>query len=404
MSKLVTPAVDSSRERVVSDIHDLRRCSKCVIPETRDVVQYDENGVCNACNNIEIKHSMDWDKKEQEFWEFMKDYRGKYDYDCLVPFSGGKDSTFTVWKLVEHFKLKPLVLSFDHHLMRPKVLKNREKALKRLGVDFLAFRPDWNVVKKTMRIALERKGDILWYQHNGIFSWPTQMAIKFNVPLLIWGEPNAEYSGYCSYDKHEEVDEKYWNMFINLGIRAEDMLGMINEHPLYKDDQVTMRDMAPYVFPKKKALKEINCRSICLGNYVPWDVKKQFKIIQDELDWEGDEVEGIPPGYSYEKIEDMMQGVQDYLKFIKRGFGRTAHLASIDIRNGRLTREEGMKLIEEYDGLRPASLDVFLKWMDMSEEEFYEIACRHAISPWKHDPAKTRKREKLWDQDLWVVE
>ena len=398
---IMTP---SQADNIVSDPKDLRRCTHCVMPETRDVIEFDENGVCNSCKNIELKQHIDWEEKEKEFEVLLDQYRGKYDYDCIVPFSGGKDSTFTIWKLITHFKLKPLVVCFDHHLMRPKVLENRERTLKKLGVDFIGFKPDWELIKKTMRIGLERKGDILWYQHNGIFAYPMQMAIKLNIPLLIWGEPTSEYSGYYKYDEPEEVDERRFNMYVNLGIRAEDMFGMLNEHPLFRDTPVTMRDMAPYVYPKRKDLQKIECRSVCLGSFIPWDIKKQYAIIQKELGWEGDEVEGVPPEYCYEKIEDMMQGVQDYLKFIKRGFGRMSHLASIDIRNGRLTREEGIQLIEKWEGLRPESLDVYLRWMNMSEEEFYEIIRRHEVSPWRHDPTKTKRGKKLWDQDLWVVE
>lgn len=407
---LVTPTVDSSKDRVVSDPKDLRRCTKCVMPETQDAIEFNEEGVCITCRSVDAKkEKIDWQKKEQAFIGLIDQFRGKYDYDCLVPFSGGKDSTYTLYALMKTYGLRPLVVSFDHHLMRPKLLEYRERTLKRMGADFLAFKPDWQIVKKLMRIGLERKGDILWYQHNGIFAWPMQIAIKLKVPLIIWGEPTGEYNaGYYSYEEvaegeEEEVDESRFNRFANIGIRAEDMFGMVNEHPKFKDQPITMQDMAPYVYPKKKDLKAIGCRSICLGSYVPWDVKKNFALIRDELGWDGDEVEGVPPEYCYEKIEDMMQGVQDYLKFIKRGYGRMSHLASIDIRNGRLTREQGIAMIEEWEGQRPASLDVLLQWLEISEEEFYEITCRHAVSPWRHDPTKTKRGKKLWDQDQWIV-
>ncbi len=380
----------------ISDPKQLKRCSKCVMPETQEIITFDENGVCSTCRNVLLKQEkINWDKKKEEFIELINQYRGKYQYDCIVPFSGGKDSTYTLLALVKEFGLKPLVVSFDHHLLRPTVLANREKALKRLGVDYLGFKANWQIIKKMMRISLERKGDILWYQHTGIFSLPMHMALKFNVPLVIWGEPSSEYTSYYSYDEVEEVDEKRFNMFINLGITAEDMLGMLN------DPSITMADLWPFAYPKREALRSLNCRSVCLGSYVPWDVKKHVEIIKRELDWEGDEVEGVPPEYNYEKIEDMMQGVQDYLKFIKRGYGRMSHLASIDIRNGRLTREEGMKMVEEWEGKRPASLDVFLKWVNMTEKEFYDVVSKMAIAPWKHDPETTKRGKELWDQHLW---
>ncbi|MBU1911531.1 N-acetyl sugar amidotransferase, partial [Patescibacteria group bacterium] len=303
--------------------------------------------------------------------------------------------------------LKPLIVSFDHNLLRPKVVENRERLLRKLGCDYLGYRPDWNLVKKLMRISLERKGDILWYQHNGIFAYPMQIAVKHNIPLVIWGEPSAEYTSYYDYDDVEEVDERRFNMFVNLGITAQDMFGMLNEpgSPTADDDNpVTMRDMAPYIYPSRKELAFIKCRSICLGSFVPWDVKRHVEIIKREIDWEGDRVEGVPPEYDYEKIEDMMQGVQDYLKFIKRGWGRMSHLASIDIRNGRFTRERGMELIKEWEGLRPASLDVLLNWLKISEEEFYQIAIRHTVAPWKHDPSSIIRGKQLPDQKDWITD
>lgn len=378
---------------------ELRRCSKCVMPETQEIITFDAEGVCSTCRNVEIKQKkIDWTAKEQEFLKLLDQYRGKYQYDCIIPFSGGKDSTFTAYILAEKYGLKPLIVSFDHHMLRPRVLSNTERTIKRLGVDMLKFRGNWQLIKKMMRVSLERKGDILWYQHVGIFVTPMQMAIRFNVPLIIWGEPSAEYASYYSYDENEEVDERRFNMFINLGITAEDMFGMLDS------SAVTWRDMAPYIYPTRDALRKINCRSICLGSYIPWDVKKQVEVIKRELDWEGDEVEGVPAEYNYEKIEDMMQGVQDYLKYIKRGYGRMSHLASIDIRNGRLTREKALQLVKEYEGLRPVSLDVLLKWLNLTEEEFYAIAKKHTVSPWVHDPAQTRRGKELWDQKLWVIE
>ncbi len=378
---------------------ELKRCSKCVMPETQDIITFDAEGVCSTCRNVEIKQEkIDWAAKERKFLDLAAKYKGQGQYDCIIPFSGGKDSTFAAWAAVKKYGLKPLIVSFDHHMMRPRVLANTQRTVKRLGVDILRFKANWQLIKKMMRVSLERKGDILWYQHVGIFVTPMQMALRFNIPLIIWGEPSAEYQSYYSYDENEEVDERRFNMFINLGITAEDMFGMLG------DKTVTWRDMAPYIYPSRDELRKLGCRSICLGSYIPWDVKKQVEIIKREVGWEGDEVEGVPPEYNYEKIEDMMQGVQDYLKYIKRGYGRMSHLASIDIRNGRLTRDKGLHLVKEWEGMRPASLNVLLQWLKMSEDEFYAIARKHMVSPWVHDPSHARRGKELWDQKLWIIE
>lgn len=372
---------------------ELKRCTRCLLPETADTVTFDEQGVCSVCRNQERKQQIAWDERKAMLDEIVEANRGKGPYDCIIPFSGGKDSTFTLWYMVKHYKLRPLVISWDHGFYRPGVLKNRERTLQKLGADFLSFTPNKEVVKKLMAEAMRRKGDFCWHCHTGIFAFPMQMALRFGVGLVIWGEPNAEYQSYYSYDEIEEVDERRFNRYVNLGITAEDMAGFI--------EGVNEQDLAPYMYPKLKDLMKLNYRSICLGSYIPWDVKRQSEIIQTELDWEGDLTEGVPPEYGYEKIECAFQGVRDYLKYIKRGMGRTNHLVNIDIRNGRMSREDGEALQAQYDGKRPASLDEFLPYVGWDEEDFLDVAMTHQVTPWEFDPSRIERGEKLPDQDDW---
>lgn len=374
----------------------LRLCSRCVTPETHETIFFDAEGVCNVCRQQEYKQEkIDWAAREQELHALLDSYRGKGDYDCIVPFSGGKDSTFTLYALVRQYGMKPLVVSFDHGFYRPTVQEGKLRTYRRLGVDVLQFTPNWHIVKKLMLESLKRKGDFCWHCHTGIFAYPMQVAVKYKIPLVIWGEPSAEYTSYYSYDDGpEEVDEERFNRFVNLGITAEDMLGMLG-------GEVTLRDLQPFTYPKLRDLKAINCRSFCLGSYIPWDVKKQSDLIRRELDWREEAVEGVPPEYGYEKIECMFQGVRDYLKYIKRGYARVSHLASIDIRNGRMSREAALEYVKQYEGKRPASLDVFLEYLGLTEAEFNEIAVSQIVYPNVCDPALLEKGPELWDQKLW---
>ena len=358
----------------------LKHCSRCVMPETAESLSFDEEGTCSVCRQIEYKHeNIDWEERAVELDRLIESVRGQYDYDCIVPFSGGKDSTFTLWYLVTQKKLKPLVVRFDHGFMRTTVIENNIRTFRTLGVDVHNFTPNWQVVKKLMFESLRRRGDFCWHCHTGIFSYPMWVSIWQNVPLVIWGEPTAEYGTFYGYDEEEEVDERRFNAFVNLGINAEDIHGMLDN--TISDYEVTARDLKPYTYPPSAELRRRKVRSVLLGSYIPWDVKRQVEIIKRELGWQGDEVEGVPPEYDYEKIECFMQGVRDYIKYLKRGFGRTAHLTSIDIRNGRKTRTEGAALTEEFDGRRPASLDLFLDYLGIDEAEFMEIVRPHAVAP-----------------------
>lgn len=356
----------------------MKTCSRCVLPETAESLTFDEEGVCSVCRQIEYKHSrIDWTERGRALDTLLDRYRGKHAYDCIVPFSGGKDSTFTLWYLVRVKKLRPLVVRFDHGFLRKTVQENSLRTFRTLGVDVHQFTPNWQVVRKLMFESLRRRGDFCWHCHTGIFSYPMWVSIWQHVPLVIWGEPTAEYASFYRYDEVEEVDERRFNAFVNLGINAQDMLGMLDDtissHP------VTERDLLPYTYPPADRLAGV--RSVLLGSYIPWDVKRQVALIERELGWRGDQVEGVPPEYDYEKIECFMQGVRDYIKFLKRGFGRTTHLVSIDIRNGRKTREEGEELVAEFDGRRPAALDLFLDYLGIGEKAFLQLIEPHVVSP-----------------------
>ena len=370
----------------------MKICSNCVIPETAETLTFSEKGTCSVCSQIERKHKIDWEKRQKILDSLIKDYKGKYDYDCIVPFSGGKDSTFTLWYLVKVKKLKPLVVRFDHNFYRKNLEANNERTISKLGVDFINYKSYFELVRKTMLESLIRRGDFCWHCHVGIAAFPINVAIEKNIPLIFLGEPSAEYSSYYNYDQFEELNVEKFNKTTNLGINAEDMLEMIKEK--YPDANISKKDLKTYIFPSQRELNKNKIKTAYLGNYVPWDVRKQVDIIQRELDWQGDNVEGIPQEYNYEKIECMMQGIRDYIKFLKRGFGRTAHLTSIDIRNNRLDREKALELCNLYDGKRPKSLDLFLKIIKISEDEFYDIVKKHIVSPrpiW--DKEKMRKQK-----------
>jgi N-acetyl sugar amidotransferase len=374
---------------------ELRRCSNCVLPQTHETIMFDDQGVCNICRQHEHKQTViDWQATKRELDELIAAYRGKHQYDCLIPISGGKDSTWTVHYLVKEYGIKPLLVRFNHGFLRPKVLENTRRMARTLGVELLDFTPNWKVVQKLMLQSFLEKGDFCWHCHTGIFAYPMWVAIQQEVPLIFWGEPSSEYTAYYSYEQPEEVDEKRFNRFVNLGITAEDMFVRL-------EGRVDERDLKPFTYPPLKELRRINYHSVCLGSYIPWDVKRQTAIIQEELGWQGDEVENVPPGYEYEKIECYLQGVRDYIKYIKRGYTRPSHLASIDIRNHRLDRQQALDLIAVSEGKRPPSLDLFLDYIGLSEGEFLEIAMNHGVSPYQHDQGRVVPGRKVHDFDTW---
>lgn len=382
---------------------ELKKCGSCLLPETYETIEFDTAGTCNICRGKQFRdEQIDWTARKAMLDKLIDEYRGKYDYDCIVPFSGGKDSTFTLWYLVTQYKVKPLVVRFDHGFMRDTLEENNARTFKKLGADVISFTPNWKLVKRLMLEALKRKGDFCWHCHTGIFSYPMHIAVKFNVPLVFWGEPSSEYTQYYDYAENEieEVDETRFNRFVNLGITAEDMYGMIKD-----DFDVQPRDLLPYTYPQMRDLKRLKYKSVCLGSYIPWDVKEQVKIIQRELGWKGDEVEGMPwEEYPYEKIECYMQGMRDYIKYLKRGYSRVSQMVALDLRNGRITKERGHELVDTFEGKKPPSLELFLDYVGLEESEFNQIVGNTVVPPNKPDYGKNEWAPKTWDFERWYRE
>lgn len=350
----------------------MKTCTRCGLPETYETLELDHDGVCNICKAAGSRPG----ENLPALLGIIDAVRGRNPYDCIVPFSGGKDSTYTLWYLATQLKLKCLVVQFDHGFFRGTLLDNNNRTFKRLGCDVHRFTPNWHLVRKVMREALIRKGDFCWHCHTGIFAYPMQVALKEKTPLVIWGEPSTEYTAYYKEGEAEEVDETRFDRFVNLGISAEDMAGMIKA-----DSDFDFRDLAPFTYPKRADLQKLGVRSICLGSYIPWDTAAQSAIIAKELGWEADEVEGMPARYGYEKIECQMQGVRDYIKWLKRGYGRVTQMTALDRRRGRISKHEATTLINDYEGNRPASLDLFLEHIEMTEAEFNEAVRATVVPP-----------------------
>lgn len=373
----------------------IKRCTKCLTKETVDTITFDEFGVCSVCRQVEFKKTkIDWESRGRQLQEIMTRHKGQGLYDCIVPYSGGKDSVFQLWYIVKELKLKPLVIRFNHWGYRPLVAENNTKVFKQLGVDVVEFTPSFHVVRELMLESLKRRGDFCWHCHTGIYAGVMQMAVRFEVPLIFWGESTAEYHSWYTFEEMEEVDEKRFNRVMNQGMTADDMYEFLQ-------GRVERRDLWMFDYPKRKDLIKLKVESICLGNYIEWNTKANVEVIKRELGWKGQPVEGVAPEYDYEKIECAFQGMRDYAKYVKRGYGRTNHLATIDIRNGALGRDEALLLEEQYDGKRPASIDWFLNILQITEAEFYAILDKQQVHPWNFDSSQVQTGAPLPDMSSW---
>ena len=390
---------------MTQDKPNLKKCTKCQLPETYETIEFDKDGACNICEGVKYKtENIDWKKRKLLLNKIIEDHRGKYSYDCIIPFSGGKDSVFQLYYLVKEYKIKPLVIRFNHGFVRKTIQENVNMVLKKIGADFIDFTPNWRIVKKVMLESFKRKTDFCWHCHTGIYSYPIRMALLHKVPLIFYGEPQAEFSTYYDYtvDGLDYENEDRFNMLRTLGITAEDMHGMIDK----PDDPVDKRDLIPYTFPDIKELEKLNYQPVTLGSFIPWDNHKNTELIKKDLGWKIDELEGVPSEINQhgEKIECFMQGTRDYIKFLKRGYSRVSQINALNVRNNRVTPDEAKKINEKYDGRKPQSLDIFLEYVGLSEEEFNEFVDRTVIPPNKPNYQTNKIASKTWDFDQWYRE
>jgi len=349
----------------------IRYCNNCLYPETKPDLYFNERGVCSACVAAELKDKgIDWKQREKEFNEIINHYRipeGKTGYDCIVPVSGGKDSTYQAYFMKEVCGLNPLCVCFETTAVTELGQKNLDN-LSNMGLDVIHFKKNHVAYKKMVVESFKRVGDEMWPNHIGIFTIPVMIAVKFGIPLIVWGEnPQKEYGG-PSLDsvKNRILNRKWLEEFGGLlGNRIQDMIGV---------EGITEKELTPYFYPSDEDIERVGVTGIFLGHYFFWDARKQLEIVKKHgfSVKEDGPIEGTYT--NYENLDEKLVSLHDYLKFVKYGFGRATDHACIDIRNKRLTRAEGLELVKKYDGKYPHyGVSEFMNYSGMTKKEVDDI-------------------------------
>jgi len=343
----------------------MKFCTKCVMPDTKPDLHFDEHGVCDACRSQNTKDfHIDWDEKKKEFLEVVKQHKKHKHYDCVIGVSGGKDSTFQVITILE-MGLNPLCVCFEPTIPTEIGRRNLEN-LNNLGVDLIHIKRNPKIYKSMIKEATARVGDCEWPNHLGIFTTPAHVAVNFNIPLLIWGESSEiEYGGPAASKNNPYLDRKWLEEFGGLlGNRATDMIGV---------DGIKERDLALYLYPEDEDVHHVGITGLFLGYYFKWDLRK---IVETAKKY-GFSTSDSRVETTYENFENLdcySNHVHDYLKYVKYGFGRASDNACLDVRLGYITREEAVRLVNKYDGIPPMkAINEFLKYTGFTNEEFDAI-------------------------------
>ena len=345
-------------------------CTNCVMPDTKPDLQLDEHSVCNACRSYQRRAEQDWGARYQELLQVLEQYR-RHDgsnWDCIVPVSGGKDSTYQVVRMLQ-LGLNPLCVTSSTCDLSVLGRRNIEN-LKRLGVDYVEFSPNPVIRARLNRIGLLQVGDISWPEHAGIFTIPVRAAVQFNVPLIVWGENSQnEYGGPAAAAENHVLNRRWLEEFGGLlGMRVSDLIGQEGIEP---------KHLIAYTYPTDEELARVGVTGLFLGHYIPWDGLSNTLIAQANGFVTYDKVvEGSM--VNYENLDNHQTGIHDYFKFLKFGFGRATDLACLHIRRGRLTRQDGLEAVRRLDGRFPweylgKPLAEILRPLDVTVDEFISL-------------------------------
>jgi len=343
-------------------------CRRCLYPSTKPDLWF-QDGLCGACHSFDQRSKYDWSSGRQVFRDLLRANKKNSRYDCIVPVSGGKDSTYQVWRVLQE-GFNPLCVTAPTDQLTALGRTNIEN-LKSLGCDYVEISVNRGVRRKINRHAFFAVGDIQWPEHLLIYTIPVRAAVQFQIPVILWGEcPQREYGAGRPEDAYlkffdRRVLEEYGSLN---GLRVSDLLAI---------EGVTDRDLYFYEYPSVEDVDLLGLKGIYLDNYFPWNGISNA-VISQSLGFRVSEKNILGTISNYENLDNYVHGIHDYLKYLKFGFSRATDVACNLIRRNLLSREDASVLVERHDGRYPASyldrpLAKILSYFDISMQEFDNV-------------------------------
>tara|TARA_B100001057_G_C22788000_1_gene926408 strand:+ start:222 stop:1349 length:1128 start_codon:yes stop_codon:yes gene_type:complete len=362
----------------------VRYCSKCVLPNTRPQLIFNYDTLtCDACSSGVNKKKIDWSKRNQLFKDLVKEVKSKKKvYDCIIPVSGGKDSTWQVIVALEH-GLHPLCVTWKTPA-RNEIGTENLRNLIQLGVDHIDFSINPKIEKKFTLKTFEKFGSPVIPMHMALHAIPLQLATKFEIPLILWGENSADEYGGEDDLKGLSLNHKWLLKYgVTNGTSYADWI----------DEELSEKDLTPYIWPSDKEQSRAGVKAIFLGHYFPWDPHHTFEVAKK---FGFKSAKKAKTGYyTFADIDDaFLITIHHWMKWYKFGFTRIWDNLSIEIRNKRITRDEAISKIKSVGEEFPkAEISLFCKYVNISESRFFEIV-------------NSLRNKSIWetnDQGIWHI-
>ena len=378
---------------------EVKFCKKCTISNQRpnSVVEFsnsdnkkkgiffDKNGICSACNFNDVKKFIDWNEREKQLEELLSKYRKKSGYDCVVPGSGGKDSAFTAHILKYKYKMNPLTVTWAPHLYTDIGFKNFTNWMHVGGLDNILFTPNGKLHRLLTKLAFVNLLHPFQPFIVGQRLIGPKIAARFNIPLVIYGENQAEYGNNVQENSNPLMDRSF---FSNSKNNLENIvLGGEKISEIIKSNNFQLNDFEPYIPLEQKEAKNKNINVFYLGYFLKWDPQEMYYYAVENTGFKAN-TERTEGSYSkYSSIDDKTDMFHYYTTLIKFGIGRATYDSSQEVRNEKITRDEGIQLIKKYDQEFPKKyFKEFLEYINISEKKFIEtIDSFRSPHIWKKD-------------------
>jgi N-acetyl sugar amidotransferase len=368
----------------------MKYCSECLLPNTRPNLVLNELEICNACINYKNRAEVNWVSRQNDLKDLIKNAKSKNSqYDCIVPVSGGKDSTWQVVKCLE-LGLKVLAITWKTP-GRNEIGKNNLDNLIGLGVDHLDFTINPKVEKNFMLKTFIKSGSPAIPMHLAIFSIPLRFALLMRIPLVVYGENSAlEYGGANKNDDTSVLNQKWVSIYgVTQGTSIKDWV----------DKDLTLRNLLSYAPPKELDLSSAGVTSIFLGHYLQWD-PRQSRDVAAASGFKNRESGPLTGYYNFADIDDDFISVHHWLKWYKFGFTRAFDNISLDIRKGLVSRTEAVAMLSKLGDQTPLeNILSFCKYVNISYTEFMEISEKFRnLDIWKRD------KDGVWFMPDFIVQ
>lgn len=377
----------------------MRYCSKCVYPKSSAVpLAFDENGLCSGCKSANERVLVDWDRKKRQFERILEEYKNKdgSNYDCIIPVSGGKDSYYQVHLIKKVYGLNPLLVTYNGNNYTETGMKNLRNMREAFGVDHIFYTPSIETLKKMNRLGLQMMGDMNWHAHSGIFTYPIRVAVQQNIPLMIWGEHGfMDLGGMHSYNDMVEFTYRYRHEHC---LRGYEWYDFIEQAPKF-GETLEKNELITWMYPSDEEIERVGVRGLFVSNFFKWEANEHGQLMKDLYGFIESEVPFERTYRLMSNLDDMHEnGIKDYMKYVKFGYGRASDHVCKDIRAGIMTREEGIEIIRKMDPIKSKDLYRWLEYVGWTEEYFDEVADRFRDPRvwWINENGEWQK-DNIWD-------